>query len=162
MKFHGKAISGTSLLTILGALCFATVIVSAVVITSNTLVFANTSVSSPGTIQLTQSGTPGPILVGNQANYSFTANVPNTLSAAVLTVHIAKGSISTFDVTSANVTYGVAGVPVTLTLTDNGNDLSGTYNVGSQAPDGSIPCVITIIYANAGTYTVSATLSGTV
>jgi hypothetical protein len=162
MKFRGKALSGTSLLTILGVLCFATVIVSAVVISSNTLIFASTTVTSPGTVQLSQTATPGPIIVGNNADYNFTANVPNSMTDAVLTVHIAMSGISTSDVTSATLTYDNGGTPTVLTLTDNGNDLSGTYNVGSQSADGSIPCVLVIVYATAGTYTVSATLTGTV
>jgi hypothetical protein len=161
MKFHGKAISGTSLLTILGVLCFATVIVAAVSITSNTLTFANTSVSNPGTVTLTQTSTPGTIVLGNPAVYGFNANVQNHLTGVVVTVDIAKTGISTSDVTNATIRYD-SGLTTNITFSAGAtNHIIATYNVADQVADATIPCTVTITYAATGTYAVSVTLAGT-
>lgn len=160
MKFRGKAISGTSLLTILGVLCFATVIVSAVVITSNTLSFPSTTVNSPGSIALTQTTAPGTIILGNDAVYEFNANVQNSLTGAVATVDIQKSGIAPSDITSASFQYN-SGSVVSITFTAGAADhITASYTIGSQAVDATIPCIVTIHYATAGSYAVSVTVTG--
>jgi hypothetical protein len=160
MKFHGKAISGTSLLTIIGVLCFATVIVSAVVITSNTLTFSDTVVNSPGSIALTETATPDTIVLGNAATYELSANVQNALTGAVAIVDIQKIGIATSDVTSATFQYNGGSVD-SITFVDGPvNHITASYTIGSQIVDSSIPCIVTIHYATAGTYAVSVTMTG--
>lgn len=162
MKYKGKAISGTSLLTILGVVCFASVIVSAVLITSGTLTFAGTTVTTPGNIALTDSGSDTTsVLAGNSAVYNFNANVGQAVTGATITVTIAKTGISLADITSAKLTYDVGSATDLSSLTDNGDTVTGTYTVGVQAVDATLPCIITIVYAAAGTYVVSAAMSGT-
>jgi hypothetical protein len=160
MKFHGKAISGTSLLTILGVLCFATVIVSAVVINSNTLTFTDTEVASPGSIALSATQTPSTIVLGNDAVYKFNANVPNALSGVVATVDIEASGITTDAITSATFQYD-GGSITGLTFAPGATDhITASYSAGSQVIDSTVPCIVTIHYAEAGSYSVTVTMSG--
>ena len=117
MKFRGKAVTGTSLLMMLGVVCFATIIVSAVLISSNSLTFTNTTVTDPGQISLTPTVTPGNINLGNNAVYEFNANVPIALTDVVVTIDIAEAGIIAGDVTSATISYdgGAATSPVSYT-----------------------------------------------
>ncbi|MGD1061073.1 MAG: hypothetical protein ABR879_06415 [Methanomassiliicoccales archaeon] len=161
MKYKGKVVSGSSLLTILGVVCFATVVVSAVLITSNTLSFAPTNVTT-GAITLTDSGSDTTaVLAGNNAAYHFNANVADALTGAVITVEIAKTGIALSDVTNATIRYNGAVTPTALVFSLGTNVITATYTVGTQAISATLPCTISVTYATAGSYTVSATMSGT-
>jgi len=162
MKYKGKAISGSSLLTIIGVICFATIVVTAVVVTSNALTFGGTTVN-PASIVLTDSGgDTTSVTVGDPAVYNFNANVASALtSGATWTVNIQKTGIVVGDITSATININSAGAHAfgTFTVVD-ANNIHATYVPGTQAASPTIPCVVTIIYANTGAYVVSVTLTG--
>jgi hypothetical protein len=159
MRLKGKAITGTSLLMMLGVVCFATILVSAIALTSNTLQFTSTTVTE-GSITLSSTSTPGEILVGNAAPYGFNAVVNNDLTVASISVDIASVGISQSNITSATISYDGAGA-VALTFGSNpSGHLVYSYSVGTQTA-ATVPVVVTITYALAGTYSVSATMTGT-
>ena len=163
MKFRGKAISGTSLLMMLGVVFFATVLVSAIVISSIALQFGPTTVTDPGNIVLTKGTEPGAIYAGNPAEYTFTAKVPQAMTGAFLTITVTEAeTIVDGDITSIKVVYD-GGEETELTVgTVADGKITATHMIGDQAASDAVPCTVTIVYANAGTYTVSAVLSGTV
>ena len=144
----------------LAIVCCATVIVSAVVITSVSLQFTPTTVTDPGEIELSQTSTPSGIMLGDNAVYRFSVNVPTALTGAVVSIHIAEVAIAHANVTAATISYNGSGaVPLTFG-TDLGDVLTYSYTAGVQGIDADIPVIITILYATAGTFTVSATVSG--
>jgi hypothetical protein len=159
MKNKGTKFSASSLLTILGVICFASVIVTAVLVTSNSLSFTGTGVTNPS-IVLTATTTPGATLTGNTATYVFNANVGNALtSGAKVDIVIAKTGINITDISTPLFSYD-GGSATALVFTDAGDTLTATFTVGTQAIDATIPCTMTIIYAVTGTFTVTATMSG--
>lgn len=159
MKYKGTKISGSSILTILGVVCFATVLVAAAVLTSGMVNFAPTTVN--GSFTMTAGTDPGAVNVGAPAAYPFSAVVSQAMTDTVLTVQIAKTGIVASDITSITLTYK----SVTQTLTPVGsppaNTLQWTYTVGAQAAE-TAAIVVTVTYATAGTFTVGAQLAGTV
>ena len=147
----------------LGVVFFATVLVSAIVISSIALQFGPTTVTDPGSIVLTEGTAPDAIYTGNPAEYTFTAKVPQAMTGAFLTITVTKAeTIVDGDITSIKVAYG-EGAEKELTVGDVAEGkITATHMIGDQVANDAVPCTVTIVYANAGTYTVGAVLSGTV
>jgi len=161
MKYKGRKIAASSLLTILGVVCFATMIVAAVLVTSNTLSFTSTPVTT-AKITLTKTSEPPSALVGNEVSYVFNANVANAItSGAKIDIVIAKSGINATDITGATFSYDSGG-PGAITFTDVGDTLTATFNVptGIQGVDNTIACTLALTYQVTGTFAVSATMSG--
>jgi hypothetical protein len=166
---NGKKFSAGSLLSILGAVCFATIIVAAALVTSNSLTFTGTPVKQ-GSIQLSATTTPGEIVLGNTATYVLKADVSTALiSDAKIVIKITKSvgtglNASDIDtVTAPTITYGALGSPETLSFSFVTDHLEATYNIatGAQAVDHNVPVTIVLKYTVTGTFDVQATMSGT-
>jgi hypothetical protein len=165
MKHTGKKITASSLLTILGVVCFGTVLVAAALITSGFINLGSTNVTSPGSVVITPGTPTAAAYTGDPTTYPFSANVPDDLTSTVLTIRISETSgVLLTDVTSVYVVYaGGSSTQVTnLALVGSGVTayVEGTYSVGSQATNANVPVTITIIYAATGSYTVLAQLEG--
>jgi hypothetical protein len=158
MKYKGKAISASSLLTILGVVCFATVIVAAAVLTSGMINFASTTVN--GSIGMTTGSAPGAVNTGVAAVYGFNATVPDDMTGTVLTVQITGTGLVAGDITSITLNYNGT-IQSLVGPVSTSNTLTWTYTVGAQI-DAVVPIIVTVVYATAGTYTVGAQLVGTV
>jgi hypothetical protein len=161
MKYKGKVVSGSSLLTILGVVCFATVIVSAVLITSNTLSFGSTNVT-PASIVLMDSGPDTTsVVVGGPATYHFNANVATALtSGANYTVDIQGTGILPGAITNGTIWINGVSHVLPAFYVVSSTHIASSWDPGTQASGATIPCIISITYATASTYTVSVTLKG--
>jgi hypothetical protein len=159
MKYKGKVVSGSSLLTILGVVCFATVIVSAVLVTSNALTLGSTTVSGASIVLSTPTANTT-ALVGDPTDYGFNANVAQTMTDATITIYVNETSILPADVGSVKITYG-SGTQATVTMAQNGaSSLSGTYTVTDLTSGAAKVGSIVIVYNVAGTYAVAVKMGG--
>jgi hypothetical protein len=163
MKFKGKAITGSSLLMVLGVLCFATILVAAVVSISGSFTSTTTITNKPD-ITMTGPG-DGNGYVDDAVTYTFSADVPVQTTDSQIQVTIAETGISSGMVTSAVVNFDGNAFPVT--LTDNGDTLSGVVAIhsgalaaGTVAADTYSANSVVISYHVAGTYVVTVDMSG--
>ena len=86
----GRKIS-TSLLSVLGAVVFVSVIVAAAVILTSNTVNTNQTVKDPNNaITLTSVSTSGDIWAGQTAIYAISGSVPQALSNVVVTVTVIR------------------------------------------------------------------------
>jgi len=164
MKYKGKVISGSSILTILGVLCFATVIVSALLI-SNSLQWSNTTQDNALTLSKTAAVHDGgyELLPDNPIKgqtYSFgvhavagSADVP----AWTLQISIA-GTAADTDVT-LKVWNATESVYDTVTLTGT-TTLTGTVSMPDIAHTATDDASFCIVFNVAATFawTVTATI----
>jgi len=159
MRLRGTKVSGSSLLTLLGVVCFATVMVAAVLVTSGALDFGTTTVSN-GSLSLSKTSSPANNIIGNPADYAFSASVGQQLTSASLTIYINKTGILPGDLQSSGVDWNGAGQS-SVTMSQNGaNSLIGTFSVGT-VNSGSYTCIIELYYKNPGSYDVKVMMSGT-
>lgn len=157
--------TGSSILTVLGVVCFATILVAAALITSGFQSVGTTTVTPAGTIAITPGTPTAASYVGDEAQYPFSANVPDTLSGTVLNIKITDlDGMVLSDVSHVYVTYdiGTKTEVTNLAVVDAANDyITGSYTVGAQAQDTDVPITVFVTYAAGGTYTVAIELSGT-
>lgn len=162
MKYKGKAIAGSNLLTILGVVCFATIVVAAA-ITFTAVNWTNTVPSAPGAVTkgLTGDGTNLPDNPAISTAYTFrlnvTSNIDTTVGSVVITITdptiLAANVTLIYDADNNGLYAETALTPVVgsgvLTFTIGAGALVWTatqsYNYDFQ-----------ITYNNAGSYAVSA------
>jgi hypothetical protein len=158
---NGKKFSITSLLSILGVICFATILVSAVLITSGVINFGSTTVSA-ATISISKTSSPTTAFIGNDENYVFNANVGQTLIDGQITIWVNMTNIVPADLTSVKITYG-SEIQSIVSMSQNGvnpDSLIGTHTVTDLTSGATHTCTIVIVYAVAGTYDVAVKMSG--
>jgi hypothetical protein len=173
MKFRGKTITASSLLTLLGVVCFASVLVAAAVISSGVLNWSQTVTQYP-TISLAK-GTlpPGSERTGVPVTYAFTATVAyeDIVSGATVNVWInLTGIASPHAGTTVNMVFdGVTYNGVTLNYgTGSATATQVVHKSGSG--DGVLPIgvytgsvIVTYTKATSGTpYSVDLNMSGTI
>jgi urease alpha subunit len=159
MKYKGKVISASSLLTILGVVCFATMIVAAVFVTSSALNFPSTTVTASGII-LSDSTTPTAAVVDNDVHYFFNATVATALTGAVITVYVNETGILPAALNSGPTITFNGGSTTALVFVQHGSDsLKATYSAGLVASGSGKLGNILLSYNAAGTYTVAVVMT---
>jgi hypothetical protein len=170
MKILRKAIGGSSILTILGVVCFATILVAATLVSSNALHFTQTiSVEPKITMDGTEARTASYTDVAQ--TYPFTAAVSVHLTSAAkiyVTIHDTSDStITTDDIVgnSVTVTFDNNEFAVPLTITDGVASGSVTINSGILddgvvAANPSYDGLVGITYHVPGSYVVDISMDG--
>ena len=160
MKYKGKAISASSLLTILGVVCFATMIVAAVFVTSSALNFPSTTVTTAG-ISLSIATTPTAAVVDNDVHYFFNATVATALTGAVITVYVNATSIAPANLNSGPTITFSGGAETPLVFAQHGTgSLKATYNPGAVTSGSGKLGDILLNFNVAGTYSVAVVMTG--
>ena len=171
MKLRGAKITGASLLTILGVICFAGMIVAAANVLTGTFHINQTVTVNPG-ISMNSDITGGTLYVDEATTYTgVTANVPRALTGATVTITLHNSAgIHTGDVASDHITLHFDGTDFTVTITGTGGDTawSGSTAIHSNSAASGVVAAanynsgntVALTYHVAGTYTIDVTISG--
>lgn len=144
-------------MTILGVVCFATMIVAAVVVTSSALNFSQTTVT-PASITLSSTGEVTGIAAGNLARYQYNAATGSALTGVTATVTI-TGTSTPGVVTNASV--AINGVSAALpAFTAGSGEIHATVSIANIPLSATNPGSVWIVFGTAGAYTVSLVISG--
>jgi len=170
MKFRGSKITGTSLLTVLGVVCFATILVAAAITLSNTLT-------------ITKTATDG-VTIGTSDNFVvFDAGTPNHDNLIDMTEGVVTNTSYDFGIPVVGASTSAGNIVITVSGTGivSGSSAHLYYWNDDGTPDweavsGSvtttivftIPITITsesvthgfnIDFGNSGSFTVSAVVT---
>jgi hypothetical protein len=157
MKHKTKWLSGSGLLTILGVVCFATVVVAIVI--SNVLMWSNPvsaqAITLAGPVSADHgsgySYLPSNPIIGNGYQFGVIANTSSDVPAWTLHISITGVPSGPSDMTM-RYWNGTAYMTVALTGTTT---LVGSIPEGPIAHGGSFTQGLTIMYNTTGTYTPS-------
>lgn len=163
MKFRGKAITGSSLLMMLGVVCFSTVLVAAFTLTSTLTI--NQTVSAAPTITIS----PTPIEGGNtytdtEKTYTFSATPNMAVTNVQISVTVTKDSTYvTGDILDNKITVTIDSVQYAVTVTADG-DATATGSIAGPATLSATEhagCTAVLTYHNTGSYAIVITMTAT-
>lgn len=150
----GKKFSASSLLTIIGVVCFASILVSAAIIVVDSISFNQGVINYP-LIDLTRTDTVGVNAHADTVTtYTYTADPNQDVTNAVLHIWINKTSYATGDILSDTITVNWGGSPLAGTLS---YDTNGVYYVSgtiATIPSAGVNGDAALTYHTTGSYTV--------
>jgi hypothetical protein len=170
MKFRGTKIGGSSVLTILGVVCFATILVAALLITSVTIDY-NQTVEQRPTITLTSTGATGDLYVGETLTSSYQAVVSKDLTGAkiVVTVTNDDNTVASGDFTGDDIIVNFGVNQYTIHVTDftggvaHGETLvADAADVSGAVADATYTGSVVLSYTNADAFALHVTMTGNV
>jgi hypothetical protein len=161
MKFRGKAVTGTSLLMMLGVVCFATTMVAALIAISIVPFNISQTVVAAPTLGVVQPSAPANIYTDTETTYTYSLTPSIQMTDVTVTLTVTKtGGYESGNITGDSVTVTLTGAStpsVTQTLT--ATTWVASFNMGTV--DASTHAgTIVVTYADAGAYTIHVAATG--